>query len=85
MPGPLKMDEGARVVTAEDQQLTGHTGALLCLALLDDRLLFSSSTDLTIKALLKHSSASCEFHMRACSSRVNSNLDANSRFEVCEQ
>ncbi|KAK9917148.1 hypothetical protein WJX75_001304 [Coccomyxa subellipsoidea] len=49
MPGPLKMDEGARVVTAENQRLTGHTGALLCLALLDSRLLFSSSTDLTIK------------------------------------
>ncbi|CAL8463359.1 g2893 [Coccomyxa elongata] len=48
-PGPLKMDEGAHVVTGEDQRLTGHTGALLCLALLDKRLLFSSSTDLTIK------------------------------------
>ena len=46
------MDEGARVVTAENQRLTGHTGALLCLALLDSRLLFSSSTDLTIKARL---------------------------------
>lgn len=46
------MDEGAHVVTGEDQRLTGHTGALLCLALLDKRLLFSSSTDLTIKACL---------------------------------
>ena len=52
LPGLLKMDEGARVVTAENQRLTGHTGALLCLALLDSRLLFSSSTDLTIKARL---------------------------------
>lgn len=51
-PGPLKLDEGAHVVTGEDQRLTGHTGALLCLALLDNRLLFSSSTDLTIKACL---------------------------------
>jgi hypothetical protein len=48
-PGPLRMDEAARVITADEQRLTGHAGAVLCLALLDDRRLFSSSTDLTIK------------------------------------
>lgn len=50
MPGLLKMDEGARIVTADDQRLTGHSGAVLCIALQDNRRLFSSSTDLSIKA-----------------------------------
>jgi hypothetical protein len=50
LPGALKMDEGAAVHSAEDQRYTGHAQALLCLAFLDDRLLFSSSADLSIKA-----------------------------------
>ena len=49
LPGALKMDEKAAVLTAEDQSYTGHSQALLCLAFLDDRLLFSSSADLSIK------------------------------------
>ena len=49
LPGALKMDEKAAVLTAEDQSYTGHFQALLCLAFLDDRLLFSSSADLSIK------------------------------------
>ena len=49
LPGALKMDEKAAVLTAEDQSYTGHSQALLCLAFLDDRLLFSSSADLSIR------------------------------------
>jgi hypothetical protein len=37
------------VVTTEEHRLTGHRGAVLCLALHQDRFLISSSTDLTIK------------------------------------
>ena len=56
LPGALKMDEGAAVHSAEDQRYTGHAQALLCLAFLGDRLLFSSSADLSIKArkILSH-------------------------------
>ena len=67
LPGALKMDEKAAVLTAEDQRYTGHSQALLCLAFLDDRLLFSSSADLSIK--VRHSNCekllSCMSHVRA--------------------
>lgn len=49
LPGALTMDEGAKVLTAEDQRYTGHAQALLCLAFLDEGLLASSSADLSIK------------------------------------
>ena len=56
MPGPLKMDEGARIVTADEQRLTGHSGAVLCMALQDNCRLFSSSADLSIKVEILASS-----------------------------
>ena len=39
----------------EEHLLTGHTGAVVCLATYEDRLLFSGSTDCTIKVLTTHS------------------------------
>lgn len=39
----------------EEHLLTGHTGAVVCLAMYEDRLLFSGSTDCTIKVLITHS------------------------------
>lgn len=39
----------------EEHLLTGHTGAVVCLAMYEDRLLFSGSTDCTIKVLTTHS------------------------------
>ena len=39
----------------EEHLLTGHTGAVVCLAMYQDRLLFSGSTDCTIKVLTTHS------------------------------
>lgn len=38
----------------EEHLLTGHTGAVVCLAMYQDRLLFSGSTDCTIKVLTTH-------------------------------
>jgi hypothetical protein len=34
----------------QEHSLTGHTGAVLCFTMLDDKLLFSGSADCTIKA-----------------------------------
>ena len=49
-------DEGsAGRGVCEEHLLTGHTGAVVCLAMYEDRLLFSGSTDCTIKVLTTHS------------------------------
>ena len=47
-PGSLWLDGGAKVITGDEQRLSGHLGPVLCLAVSGERL-FSSSTDLTIK------------------------------------
>jgi hypothetical protein len=44
------------VISQEEHRLTGHKGAILCLAF-HNNLLFSSSADLTIKVPLLFSSA----------------------------
>lgn len=59
VPGALVMDGGARVAAAEEQRLTGHRGALLCLAAARDGRLFSASTDLSIKVRTSGSSLHC--------------------------
>ena len=46
-------DEGSgALLTFEEHLLTGHQGAVVCLAMFEDRLLFSGSTDCTIKVYL---------------------------------
>lgn len=46
-------DDGSAVLaTAEEHLLTGHSGAVVCLAMYEDHLLFSGSTDCTIKVIL---------------------------------
>ena len=43
-------DDGRRgLATSEEHLLTGHLGAVVCLAMYQDHLLFSGSTDCTIK------------------------------------
>ncbi|KAL3135302.1 hypothetical protein ABBQ32_007500 [Trebouxia sp. C0010 RCD-2024] len=42
-------DSSAALATSEEHLLTGHSGAVVCLALYEDYLLFSGSTDCTIK------------------------------------
>lgn len=37
------------VATSEEHLLTGHSGAVVCVAMHEDRLLFTGSTDCTIK------------------------------------
>lgn len=45
-------EEAAGVVaTSEEHLLTGHTGAVVCVAMHEERLLFTGSTDCTIKVL----------------------------------
>lgn len=45
-------DSSAALATSEEHLLTGHSGAVVCLALYEDYLLFSGSTDCTIKVHL---------------------------------
>lgn len=46
-------DDGSTALpTFEEHLLTGHLGAVVCLAMYQDRLLFSGSTDCTIKVHL---------------------------------
>ena len=40
---------GGALSTLEEHLLTGHSGAVVCLAMYQDHLLFSGSTDCTIK------------------------------------
>ena len=42
-------EAGAGKARVEEHLLTGHTGAVVCLAMYEDHLLFSGSTDCTIK------------------------------------
>jgi len=42
-------ENGTSKAVVEEHLLTGHTGAVVCLAMCEDRLLFSGSTDCTIK------------------------------------
>ena len=44
------------VASSEEHLLTGHTGAVVCCAMHEDRLLFTGSTDCTIKV---HTSVPC--------------------------
>lgn len=44
----------------EEHLLTGHTGAVVCLAMYQDRLLFSGSTDCTIR--VGHAHLPCLMH-----------------------
>lgn len=43
-----------RTLSQAEHILTGHSGAVLCFAMLDDRLLFSASIDCTIKVSFMH-------------------------------
>lgn len=45
-------DGSGALATSEEHLLTGHLGAVVCLAMYEDRLLFSGSTDCTIKVHL---------------------------------
>ena len=53
--GGLGDEAGMGKAVCEEHLLTGHTGAVVCLAMYQDRLLFSGSTDCTIKVLTTHS------------------------------
>lgn len=44
-------EDSCVVVSSEEHLLTGHTGAVVCMAMHEDRLLFTGSTDCTIKVL----------------------------------
>lgn len=46
----LAAEAGAKVVVAEEHRLTGHAGAVLCMRVHQQRLLFTGSTDGLIKA-----------------------------------
>ena len=47
-------EDSCVVVTSEEHLLTGHTGAVVCMAMHEDRLLFTGSTDCTIKVCSQH-------------------------------
>ena len=43
------LEPGPRTRDRQEHSLTGHTGAVLCFTMLEDRLLFSGCVDSTIK------------------------------------
>ena len=47
--GPGAEEGSGALATLEEHLLTGHSGAVGCLAMYQDHLLFSGSTDCTIK------------------------------------
>lgn len=49
--GPGADDGSGALATSEEHLLTGHSGAVVCLAMYQDHLLFSGSTDCTIKVV----------------------------------
>ena len=57
-------EQPVKTASQEEHTLTGHQGAVLCFAMLEDRLLFSGSVDCTIKVGKEHMIAPCCYSIK---------------------